>query len=251
MRRRTLRRVQAVGRRPAARAGPVPRPPTPRRPTILRRKSRLRRRRPATRQRLIPAVPAPRPITIRTKPLRPPPQRRTHPPHITATGTDTNATQIEAAKHQNGSFSLLEHVSITNPGPSTNYVSGSATLVSAIFPGGLPSTLTNPAFLSSLLTIAPDGTIGFDRSNFAFLGAGQSLTYAIAFDVQSGSDTIHLTLTLTVNGANEAPTITIGAADAAAATVTDDTHATDLVTHGTLSFKDPDAADAHSVSIAV
>src|SRR5262245_42629125 len=171
--------------------------------------------------------------------------------HITPTGTVTNVTDAEAATHQIGSFSLLEHVSITNPGPSANYVSGSATLVSATVPGGLPSTLTSPAFLSSLLTIAPDGTVGYDRSNFAFLGAGQSLTYAIAFDVQSGSDTIHLTLTLTVNGANEAPTIIIGAADAAAATVTDDTHATNLVTHGTLSFKDPDSADAHSVSVAV
>src|SRR5262249_29594092 len=94
-------------------------------------------------------------------------------------------------------------------------------------------------------------TVGFDRSNFAFLGAGQSLTYAIAFDVQSGSDTIHLTLTLTVNGADGAPTIIIGPADSAAATITDDTHSTDLVTHGTLSFKDPDATDGHSVSVAV
>src|SRR5262249_20204163 len=180
-------------------------------------------------------------------------------PHITATGTVTNVTEIEAATHQIGSFSLLEHVSITNPGPSTNYVSGSATLVSAIFPGGLPSTLTNPAFLSSLLTIAPDGTIGFDRSNFAFLRTGQSLTYAIVgagqsrpyarvCDVQSGSDTLHLTLTLTATGGEGAPPIIIGPADSAAATVTDDTHSTDLVTHGTLSFKDPDATDGHSVS---
>src|SRR5262249_53171168 len=94
-------------------------------------------------------------------------------------------------------------------------------------------------------------TSGLDGSNFPFLGAGQSLTYAIAFDVQSGSDTIHLTLTLTVNGADGAPTIIIGPADSAAATITDDTHSTDLVTHGTLSFKDPDATDGHSVSVAV
>src|SRR5262249_28104977 len=113
-------------------------------------------------------------------------------PHITPTGTITNVTETEAATHQIGSFSLPEHSSITNPGPSTNYVSGSAILVTATVPGGLPPTLTDVAFLSSLLTISPDGTVGFDRSNFAFLGAGQSLTYAIAFDVQSGSDTIHL-----------------------------------------------------------
>jgi VCBS repeat-containing protein len=196
-----------------------------------------------------PTTTPPNPNT--TPPTVTPSTPSTSPQHITPTGTVTNVTETEAAIHQIGSFSLLEHVSIANPGGSTNYVSGSATLISATLPGGFPSTLTNPAFLSSLLTIAPDGTVGFDRSNFAFLGAGQSLTYAIAFDVQSGSDTLHLTLTLTVNGADGAPTIIIGPADSASATITDDTHSTDLVTHGTLSFKDPDATDAHSVSVAV
>jgi len=117
-------------------------------------------------------------------------------------------------------------------------------------PAGLPSTLTDPAFLSGLLAIGPDGTVSYDRSNFAFLGAGQSLSYTIAFDVKSGPDTVHLTLTFTVNGVNEAPTITIGAGDAAAATITDDTHSTVLLAHGTLSFKDPDVTDQHSISVA-
>jgi VCBS repeat-containing protein len=84
-----------------------------------------------------------------------------------------------------------------------------------------------------LLTIGADGTVSYDRSNFAFLGAGQSLSYNIAFDVKSGPDTVHLALTFTVNGGNEAPTISIGPGDSAAATITDDTHATgtDLVAH--------------------
>src|SRR2546430_5910700 len=77
-------------------------------------------------------------------------------------------------------------------------------------------------------------------------------TYTIAFDVASGTDTLHLTLTFTVNGANEAPRITVGAGDAASATITDDTHATTLpAAGGTLSFKDADSADGHSVSVAV
>jgi hypothetical protein len=172
-------------------------------------------------------------------------------PHVTPTGAVTDVIESEAATHQIGSFSLIEHVSIANAGTPTGYVGGSATLVSATVPGGLPSTLANPAFLSSLLSIAPDGTVGYDRANFAFLGAGQSLTYAITFDVQSGSDTLHLTLTLTVNGADEPPTIIIGPGDSATGTITDGTHLTekDLQTNGTLSFKDPDVTDTHSLSV--
>src|SRR2546429_5836821 len=76
-------------------------------------------------------------------------------------------------------------------------------------------------------------------------------TYTIAFDVASGRDTLHLTLTFTVNGANEAPHITVAAGDAASATIPDDVHATTLAAGGTLSFKDADSADGHSVSVAV
>jgi VCBS repeat-containing protein len=173
-------------------------------------------------------------------------------PNVKPTAVATDATDTETATHQAGSFSINAHVSIADPDDTpTGYVSGSATLVSATVPGGLPSTLTDPGFLSSLLSIGPDGTVSYDRGNFAFLAAGQSLSYTIAFDVKSGPDTVHLALTFTVNGANEAPTIAIGPGDAAAATVTDNTHSTVLVAHGTLSFKDPDVTDAHSVSVAV
>jgi VCBS repeat-containing protein len=162
------------------------------------------------------------------------------PPNVKPTATATGATDTEAATPQPGSFSINALVSITDPDDTpTGYVGGSATLVSATVPAGLPSTLTDPAFLSSLLAVGSDGTVHYDRGNFAFLAAGQSLTYTIAFDVKSGPDTVHLALTFTVNGANEAPTITVGAGDAAAATVTDDTHSTVLLAHGTLSFKDP------------
>ena len=128
---------------------------------------------------------------------------------------------------------------------------GSATLVSATLPAGLPATLTDPTFLMSLLTIGSDGTVHYDKSKFAFLAAGQSLSYTIALDVKSGPDTVHLTLTFTVSGENEAPTITVAAGDAATARVTDDTHAPTLATGGTLSFKDVDVTDEHSLSAAV
>jgi VCBS repeat-containing protein len=172
-------------------------------------------------------------------------------PNVKPIAAATDAADTETATPQAGSFSINALVSITDPDDTpTGYVSGSATLVSANVPAGLPSTLADPAFLAGLLAIGPDGTVSYDRSNFAFLAAGQSLTYTIAFDVKSGPDTVHLTLTFTVNGVNEAPTIIIGAGDAVAATITDDTHSKDLVATGTLSFKDPDVTDQHSVTVA-
>jgi len=144
-------------------------------------------------------------------------------PHVTPTATVSNVFDTETAGVRPTSFNIGPYVSVANAGTPTGYVSGSATLVSATLPSGLPSTLTDPAFLSSLLIIDPDGTVRYDSSKFGFLADGQSLSYVIAFDLRSGTDTLHLTLTFTVTGVNEAPTITVGPGDAAAATVIDDT----------------------------
>jgi VCBS repeat-containing protein len=171
--------------------------------------------------------------------------------HITPTGIVTNVSDTETASSQIGSFNLMSQVSVSNPGSPTAYAGGSAALVSATASGGVPPALLNSTFLSSLVSIAPDGTVHYDNSKFGFLAAGQSLSYTINFDVPSGTDTLHLTLTFTVNGINEAPTITFRAGDAASATITDDTHATTLSTTGTLSFKDADASDGHLVSVAL
>jgi VCBS repeat-containing protein len=171
--------------------------------------------------------------------------------HITPTGTVTNVSDTETASSQIGSFNLMSQVSVANPGSPTAYVGGSAALVSATASAGVPPTFINAAFLSSLVSIAPDGTVHYDNSKFSFLAAGQSLSYTVNFDVQSGTDTLHLTLTFTVTGINEAPTITFRAGDAASATITDDTHATTLSTTDTLSFKDADASDGHLVSVAL
>src|SRR5262249_43156777 len=165
------------------------------------------------------------------------------------TATVTNVSEIETAAAQSGSFNLFTLVSVANAGSPTGYVGGSAMLVSASVPGGLPAALTSANFLSSLVTIDADGTVHYDLSKFNFLAAGQSLSYSINFDVKSGTDTLHLALTFTVNGSDEAPSITIGAGDAAAAIIHDDTHATTLSAVGTLSFKDADATDGHVVSV--
>jgi hypothetical protein len=171
-------------------------------------------------------------------------------PHVTPTGSATNVIDTETASSQIGSFNLMSQASVTNPGSPTAYVGGSAALVSATASAGVPPTFINAAFLSSLVSIAPDGTVHYDNSKFSFLAAGQSLSYTINFDVQSGSDTLHLSLTFTVTGINEAPTITFGALDTAIGTIIDDTRATTELAAGNLSFKDADSSDTHSVSFA-
>jgi VCBS repeat-containing protein len=170
---------------------------------------------------------------------------------VTPTAAVTNVTDTETASIRSASFNIGAQVSVANAGTPTGYVSDSAALVSASVPSGLPSSLTDPAFLRTLLTIDPDGTVRYDSSKFGFLADGQSLSYTIAFDVKSGTDTLHLTLTFTVTGVNEAPTITVGPGDTATATVIDNTQATTLHAQGTLSFRDADATDGHSLSVAV
>ena len=201
-----------------------------------------------------PATPAQTPVPTNTLPVTTP-QTPTQTPtqtHITPTGSVADVAKTEAPGAQFESFNIFERVSIANAGSATGFVDGSAVLVSATYTSGLPSTFTNAAFLSSLLTVDAAGTVHYDLGKFNFLSAGHWLSYTIAFDVASGTDTLHLTLTFTVNGANEAPRITVAAGDAASATITDDTHATTLpVAGGTLSFKDADSADGHSVSVAV
>jgi VCBS repeat-containing protein len=171
--------------------------------------------------------------------------------HVPPTATVTNVFDTETPGVRGASFKLSEHVSVSNAGTPTGFVIGNAMLSSASVPSGLPSTLMDAAFLRSLLIIEPDGTVRYDSSKFGFLADGQSLSYTIAFDVKSGTDTLHLTLTFTVTGVNEAPTITVGPSNAATGTVVDDVHSTTLFTNGTLSFTDPDAMDGHSLSWAV
>jgi VCBS repeat-containing protein len=199
------------------------------------------------------ASPAQTPVPTNTLPVTTPqtqPQTQTQ-THVTPTGSVTDVVKTEASGAQLESFNIFNLVSIANAGSATGFVFGSAVLVSATYTGGLPSTFTNAPFLSSLLTVDAAGTVSYDLGKFNFLSAGHWLSYTIAFDVQSGTDTLHLTLTFTVNGTNQAPTITVGAGDAASATIIDEVHATILAAGGTLSFKDADSADGHSVSVAV
>ena len=57
----------------------------------------------------------------------------------------------------------------------------------------------------TLLTDNGDGTISYDLADFDFLGASETATYQISFDVVSGNDTVPETITLTINGENDDP----------------------------------------------
>ena len=57
----------------------------------------------------------------------------------------------------------------------------------------------------ALLTDNLDGTISYDLADFDFLGASETATFEISFDVVSGSDTETQTVTLTINGENDDP----------------------------------------------
>ena len=84
------------------------------------------------------------------------------------------------------------------------YVAGSGKVVSATGPATTPAALD----LAALVHVDPaTGAVSYDPASFAFLKAGDKVVVTIAFDANSGPDTVHQTLTLTIDGANDAPTV--------------------------------------------
>jgi VCBS repeat-containing protein len=84
------------------------------------------------------------------------------------------------------------------------YVPGTGTVTN------IESTVPTPRGinLANLVYIDPaTGVVTYDASQFAFLGAGESATYTIGFDSQPGSFIVPETLTLTINGLNDAPVV--------------------------------------------
>jgi VCBS repeat-containing protein len=57
-----------------------------------------------------------------------------------------------------------------------------------------------------------DGTISIDPAQYGALGAGESRTVTVSYDVSDGTATTPNTATLTVTGANDAPDVVAGAA---------------------------------------
>jgi VCBS repeat-containing protein len=142
------------------------------------------------------------------------------------------------------SFDIADQPIITDPDAGDviiPYVPGSAHLISATGPANGPSS----AALARLITIdPPTGHVTYDPAAFKFLPTGTAAIYTIGFDVQSGPDTAHETLTFTVDGANDAPL--------AAAALTVPVHEGDsaITTNLLAGASDPDAGETATLSVA-
>ncbi len=104
------------------------------------------------------------------------------------------------------SFTVADQVAITDvdtqdAANAQDYVAGSGVLSTA-------SGLTPPAgtILSLISFNATTGAISYDRNAFNWLDAGQSVTFTVNFDAQSGDDgVVGQSFTFTIDGQNDAP----------------------------------------------
>ncbi|NGX98659.1 MAG: cadherin-like domain-containing protein, partial [Candidatus Afipia apatlaquensis] len=98
--------------------------------------------------------------------------------------------------------------------------------------------------LSDLFTLDPvTGKISYDRAAFDYLAGGEHVTAVFTFNVSSGPDTVQKSITITVNGANDAPVIAVTdpAADTEGNTGTSDVAVVTVADH--VSVSDVDASD--------
>jgi VCBS repeat-containing protein len=109
---------------------------------------------------------------------------------------------------ESSSFNIADRTTVVDPDINdvrVPYVAGSAVLVDVVAP---PGTASNIVLTSLIVIDAATGAVSYDPRAFAFLAEGATLTYTIAFDSQSGPDTVHRALTLTIVGVNDVPVIT-------------------------------------------
>ncbi|CAN5276996.1 hypothetical protein BH11PSE4_BH11PSE4_16710 [soil metagenome] len=162
-----------------------------------------------------PDLPVGAPTTI---PVNLPGDAPTTPPiNVTITRFNTAPTIVVAPvvvtlPVNDTSFNLADQVKIIDPDIGDGnfndiavpYVAGTGKVVSATGPAQGPSG----ADLTKLVTIDPQtGHVSYDPAAFKFLPAGSSAVFTITFDSQSGPDTVHETLTFTVDGSNDAPVV--------------------------------------------
>jgi VCBS repeat-containing protein len=147
------------------------------------------------------------------------------------------------------SFNLADQVKITDPDSAnpafndvaTPYVAGTGKIVAAVGPSNTPAGID----LAKLVTVDPlTGHVTYDPAAFKFLGDGQKAVFTIGFDSQSGPDTVHETLTFTVDGANDAPVV------AAALTVPVHEGDSAIITNLLTGASDPDAGETATLSVA-
>ncbi len=134
---------------------------------------------------------------------------------LTVNGVNDTPVIVAQAASDVTNFNIASRVTVADPDVSDvalPYVPGSASLQSVSGPAFVPPGVT----LSSLISIDPaTGSVSYDASDFAFLGATDAVVYTIAFASRSGPDTVGTTVTVTVNGVNDAPVITSASQQAA------------------------------------
>ena len=160
-------------------------------------------------------------------------------------------------------FKISDVVHIDDPdinnGPffdkATPFVAGSAVIKSAVS--------TNPnlsaSFLSQFLHIDQQtGEVTFDRLGFNFLGQGETATFMLQVLSQSGPDSALVIIPIIISGDNDvpndngvpngAPTIVLPLSDIVGG-VKEDTPvgASSLAKDGTITFRDVDLSDTHTV----
>jgi VCBS repeat-containing protein len=145
---------------------------------------------------------------------------------------------------------VADHVTIKDVDASdvhTLYVAGTLAFDDLDSTGPAPSG----GSLSDLFTIDPvTGTVSYDKAAFDYLAGGEQVVATFTFDASSGPDTLHKTIAITVNGENDAPTITV---DNPAAVTEGDTGTPDPVIVAVadhVSITDVDKSDVHTLYVA-
>jgi hypothetical protein len=128
--------------------------------------------------------------------------------HETVNVTVTILKKVDVAPVVDKSgFAIAEQVTITDADPSdvlTPYVPGSGSVLSASAPAYAPAGVD----LRNFVTVDPStGHVSYDPAGFAFLKAGDKAVITIGFDSGAGTETFHESLTITINGVNDAPAI--------------------------------------------
>ncbi len=157
------------------------------------------------------------------------------------------------------SFKISDVVHITDPDVGTGpffdvavpFVPGSAVIKSAVS----TNTHLDANFLTQFLHVDQNtGVVSFDRLGFNFLGQGESVTFMLQVTARSGPDSALVIIPITITGDNDVPngppTIVVGPETVVTGTVKEDTpaDAACLKADGTITFRDVDLTDTHTVS---
>ena len=152
--------------------------------------------------------------------------------HVTdhASGATDDLHGIEILEFDNGTFVLDQNnapvadnvgVAVGEDGPAVagdlisaaNAFDFEGDALTIVGVDGNPASIGTQITLASgaLLTVNGDGTYAYDpNGHFESLGAGDTATDTITFDISDGTNTITRSLTVTVNGINDPPVVDQG-----------------------------------------